>query len=256
MKKLLEAKNLPLFAALAGIVGCLLRRQLYIWGMDDKGLLKANHPLEILLWLVTAAALGLILARVWKLDGSNRYRDNFVPSKGAAVGHVLFGLGILLTVLLNEPLLNGNLGRIWKGLGFLSFPCLILAGLARAKGRRPFFAMHMVPCLFLVFHIIDHYQLWSGNPQVQDYMFTLLGTMVLMFYAYYTAAFDVGSGKRRMHLGFGLAAMYLCIVILSRTDHLFLYAGGIFWVQSDLCALEPKPRAPKPQEGENANGPA
>lgn len=256
MNKLLKPKNLPLFAAQAGIVGWLLCRMLYRFGVDDKGLLAAHHPLGIALWLVTAVTLGILIVRVRKLDGSNRYVDNFAPSKWAAVNHALAGIGFALTVLLNDPMMRSGLGTAWKVLGLLSGPCLILAGLARAGGKRPFFVLHMIPCLFLVFHIINHYQQWSGNPQVQDYIFTLFGTMALMFFAFYTAAFDVGSGRRRMQLGMGLAAIYLIMVIIAQTEYLFLYAGGLFWVQSGLCSLEPKTRAPKPQEGEKPNDPS
>lgn len=251
MNGLRKSKYIPFFTVAAGAVGMAVRWALYAFCLDDKFLLPANHPLNWLLGAVTAAALALIAVSAWKLDGSNRYADNFAPSAAAAVGHVLAGAGILLTALLNAPLLGNNLGLVWKGLGILSGPCLMLAGLYRVQGKRPFFALHMIPCLFLVFHIINHYQTWSGNPQVQDYLFALLGTMALMFFAYYTAAFDVGSGQRRMHLGMGLAAVYLCMVNLPQTEYLYLYVGGIVWVLSSLCSLTPKPR-----EGENADDPA
>lgn len=253
MHKLWKPKNLPNFAAAAGIIGCLLRKALYLWGTDDKALLTRRHPLELLLWLVTALTLGVIVLSVRKLDGSDVYEDNFAPSNRAAVGSAVAGVGFLLTALLNEPMMQGGLGLAWKVLGLLSGPCLVLAGLGRAKGTRPFFAVHLIPCLFLVLHIINHYQTWSGNPQQVDYVFPLLGTMALMFFAYYAAAFAVDFGNRRMHLGVGLGAAYLCIVVLSRTEYLFLYAGGLVWALSDLCALEPRPRK---QEEEVTNEPA
>lgn len=256
MHKWLKPKNLPLFAAAAGIIGWLLRRQLYIWGMDDKGLMVRNHPLELLLLVLTGVTLGILALGVRKLDGSERYEDNFSPSKVAAANHLLVGLAFLLTAVLNEPMMQGNLGTAWKVLGILSGPCFLLAGMARGKGKRPFFALHMIPCLFLVLHIINHYQTWCGNPQVQDYVFPLFATMALILFAYYTAAFEADTGKRRMHLFTGLAAIYLCMVAISRTEYLYLYAGGLFWAQSDLCSLEPKPRAPEAQEGEAPNDPA
>ena len=249
MKNLFKPTNLPKATAALGIIGLVLRRLLYAFGPDSKNLLPNHHPLEILLALLSAAALAYILITVWKLDGSNRYVDNFGPSLPAAVGHVLAAAGILLTVLLNDPMMPGTLGKLWKVLGFLSAPCLIAAGCIRVKGKRPFFVLHLVVCLFLVFHIVNQYQTWSGNPQLQDYIFTLFGTMALMFFAFYHASFDVGSGRRRMHLFLGLTALYLCTVNLSMTDHLFLYVGGIAWVLTDLCTLTPKPR-PEPKETE------
>lgn len=240
MKKLLRSDNLPVMTAALGGIGLVLRKLLYALAVDEKNLLVTSHPLELLLWLLTAASLLLIVSTVWRLDGSNRYVDNFRPSVGAAAGHILAAAGILLTVVANAPMMPGHLGMIWKVLGILAVPCLVLAGLARMQGRRPFFALHLVPCLFLVFHTVDHYQSWSGNPQFQDYAFALFGTMALTLFAFYNAAFDVGSGRRRMLLGMGLSAVYLCLVELAVTEYPFLYLGGIVWVLTGLCSLKPR----------------
>lgn len=253
MSAFLRTKNLPVITVALGAVGMVLRQLLYAFCLDEKFLLPQNHPIEILLWAVTVAALGYIGVSAWKLDGSNRYADNFSPSSKAALGHILAAVGILLTAVLNEPRMANNLGVIWKILGLLSGPCLMAAAFSRMQGKRPFFLLHMIPCLFLVFHIINHYQLWSGDPQLQDYIFALFGTMALMFFSFYMAAFDVGSGRRRMHLFMGLAAVYLCMVSLPQTEYLYLYVGGILWVLSDLCTLTPKPRARQPKKEEKAN---
>lgn len=249
MKNLWKSHKLPAITLVLGVLGFFLRWMLYVFGRDGKKLLIPNHPLVLALWVVTLAAVVLILAAVWKLGGSNRYVDNFSPSMPAAVGHILAAAGILLTVLLKDPMMPGTLGKIWKILGFVSAPCLVLAGYGRMQGKRPFFLLHMAACLFLLFHIVDHYRVWSGNPQLQDYVFTLFGTMALTLFGFYTAAFDVGSGRRRIHLGMGLMAVYLCTVGLFASGYPFLYLGGIAWALTGLCTLDPKPSQP-PEEGE------
>jgi len=253
MKHHLKPKRLPLLTLALGGLGLVLRRVLYATALDARYLLPGDHPLEIALWVLTLAALCLIAATVWGLDGSARYADNFQPSRAAAAGHFLAAGGILLTVLGNDPMGFGYLGLAWKVLGYLAPPCLVAAGIDRLRGRVPCFALHMTACMFLVFQIVDHYRAWSGNPQLQDYIFELMGTMILMFFSYYCAAFDVESGKRRMHLGTGLTAVYLCTVNLATTAYPFLYLGGIAWVLCDLCSLTPKP---KPKEGEPNNAAA
>ena len=241
MKNLLKSKFLPAGILLLGAVGFLLRLGLYAVGLDQKGLLPGGHPLETGLWVVTAAALALVIAASWNAKGSDRYGDNFGPSLSGALGNILMAAGILLTVLLNQPKMPNLLGSLWKLLGFVSAPCLVAAAFARVQGKQPFFLLHMSACLFLLLHIVNHYQAWSGNPQLQDYLFPLLGTMALVFFGFYTAAFAVGSGRRRMLLGMGLAAVYLCAVSLSSGAYSFLYLGGIVWVLTNLCPLEPKP---------------
>lgn len=250
MKKLLKPTQLPALTAAAGVIGFVLQRLLYATALDETNLLPRSHPLQTLLAVYSAGVLAYLALSAWKLDGSDEYADNFSPSFPAAAGNVLMAAGVGLTVLLNVPAMPGTLGLLWKLFGWGSVPCLLAAGFARVRGRKPFFVLHLIPCLFLVFHIVDHYQTWCGNPQLQDYIFTLFGTMALMFFAYYHAAFAVGSGNRRMHLFMGLAGAYLCIVNLAFTEYLFLYAGGIGWLLTDLCSLTPKPKpVPEKQEG-------
>lgn len=242
MKKLLKPNHLPAAAAGLGGLALVLRRLVYAFAVDEKNLLTGNHPLEIALWVLTAAALGYLVVNVWKLDGSDDYSDNFRPSFAAGVGHVLAAAGILVTVLTNAPRMSGYLGTFWQYLGYLAPVFLVVAGAARVQGRQPNFLLHLIPCLFLVVHIVNHYQLWCGNPQLQDYLFALLGTMALMFFSFYNAAFDVGSGKRRMQMGMGLAAAYLCMAELAVTQYPYLYLGGIAWALTGLCSAYPRPR--------------
>lgn len=250
MKNLRKPQNLPRLTVGLGVLGFVLRWTLYAVTVDEKNLLPMGHPLEILLWLVTAAAVGLILTTVWKLDGSDRYADNFQPSVAAAVGHFAAAAGILVTVLLSGAEMSGAIAKVWRVLGFLSVPALILAGANRMQGKQPMFLLHMVACLFLVLHIVNHYQSWSGNPQLQDYVFSLFGSMTLMFFAFYQAAFDAGSGKRRMQLAMGLLAVYLCCVALSGGEYPLLYLGGAVWAATDLCSLTPVPRQDPKAESE------
>ena len=247
-------KSLPVFTVICGAAGMVLRRCQYAFALDGKGLLAPSHPLTLVLTVFSLLVLGLIIAAVWKLDGSAKYEDNFGPSNGAMAGHLLAAIGIFLTVLLNYAPIPGALGNAWDLLGLTSLPCLTLAGLCRKKGKKPFFLLHLVPCLFLVFHIVNHYQAWSGNPQLQDDIYTVFGTMALMFFAFYTAAFDVDAGKRRMHLGMGLAAVYLTMVSLTGTEYLFLYVGCACWAGSDLCSLIPVPKPAEPETEEKTEG--
>lgn len=242
MKNLFAPKNLPVITAGLGGIALVLRKLLYAVAVDEKNLIPLNHPLEIGLGIVSAAALLYVAVMAWKLDGSDAYQDNFTPDRAAMAGHTAAAVGIVLTLLTKKPTMPGYLGSIWLVLGYLSPVCLLLAGINRLRGKQPFFALHLLPCLFLVFHIINHYQTWSANPQFQDYVFTLLGTMALMLFAFYTSAFDVDAGRRRMHLFMGHAAVYLLMAELATTQYPWLYLGGIVWALTGLCTLTPVPK--------------
>lgn len=250
MKPILKSKTLPFLIAALGGVGALLRLQLYAAAVDEKNLLIPGHPLELLLLGLTAAVAAVIVVGVWPLYGSTRYPDNFGPSVPGAIGSVLAGLGIALTVLLAEND-GGRMYYVWKGLGLLSAPCLVMAGFCRLRGKRPQFLLHGVVCVFFLLHMICHYRTWSTNPQLQDYLFSLLACVALTAFAYYQTAFDAGSGKRRSQLAAGLMGAYLSLVALSGTDAPLLYGGCAIWALTDLCSLTPVRRRQKAvKEGE------
>lgn len=244
MKKLLESKNLPLCVLLLGILGFLLRFVLYAVGVDEKNLLPFGHPVEIALWLVMAAAALLVIVAVWRLDGSNRYADNFQPSLTAAVGAFVFAAGIVLTVLSSGES-SLNLNRVRNLLGFLAAACLVATGISRMQGKRPFFGFHGVVCVYLAVHMISRYRTWSGNPQAQDYVFSMFGMILLTLFAFYQTSFDVGSGRRRMQLFTGLMAACFSLIALSNTEFPLLYLTGCVWAMTNLCSLTPVAREQK-----------
>ena len=250
MKYLRKRRALPWVCASLGAAAGLIRRLLYTFGLDQRGLLIPRHPLSLALTILTLGTLAYIVWSVLSLDGSNRYRGNFPASSAAALGHFLAAAGFGATVLFNESQATGLLGLMWRVLGLASVPCLILAGLDRRRGKPSLFLAHLIPCLFLMAHIVCHYRSWSSDPQALDYLFALLGAMSLMFFAFYTAAFEAGAGRRRMQLGMGLAAVYLCLTELFMTEYPALFLAGALWAFTGLCALEPRQHTPKAESGE------
>lgn len=248
MKRKLIRSCIPGFVMMLGLLGNTLRRQLYLTGVDNRGLLVPGSALEIALWTLTALALGIIAVTAWRLDGSDAYEDNFSASFVGAAGHIFSAAGIGMTVLLNPPVMPGLVGSAWKSLGILSGICLIAAAFCRVLGKKPLFLLHLIPSVFLAVHILNQFQSWSGNPQLMDYVFALFGTVSLLMFGYYTAAFSEGIGNRRMHLVCGLAAVYLCMVNIPMSGYPWLYAGGALWAVSDLCTLFPKPKQEPPAE--------
>ena len=234
MKRDSGSARLSLPMLFFGIAALVLRRNLYAAAVDVKGLLLRNHPLEIALLVLTAFAVIWILLAVRKLEPSGNYDRTEKCDLLGALGHVAAGAGILLTSLTADLMTGGNLAYAWQLLGLAAPACLLLAGIARLLGKKPFFLLHVVVCLFFVVHIVAHYQLWSSNPQMQDYVFSLLGAMALMFFGFYTASMEADCGNRRMRVAMGLAALYFCTAELARSACPTLYLGGILWVLTDL----------------------
>ena len=229
MKKWMAADG----AFVAGLGALILRRQLYITAVDEKGLLLRMHPLSFVLMGLTAAVLVLILWSVRKTTGAE---DPCTTGAAAALGHTAMALGILATVLPGVPT-AGTLSIAWRWLGLAAPLCLLAAGAAAATGKKPFFLLHVLPCLFFLVHIVNQNQSWSSNPQVQDYLFALLGAAALMFFCFYTAAAEAGCGNRQLRLSMALAAVYLCLAELANSTCPALYFAGAIWTRTELLRL-------------------
>ena len=232
------SKKLPVMVLIWGIAALVLRKTLYATAVDVKGLLPRYQPLEIALTVLTIGMLIRILLDARNQETSGDYEVFSAAGIPGAIGNLAAGAGILMTVQFAEPGMGSYLEIAWRFLGLAAPVCLLLAGIARLLGRKPFFLLHVVVCLFFVLHIVTRYQLWSGHPQMQAYVFSLLGAMALMFYGFYTAALEAGCGNYRMMRGMGLAAIYLCLVELARSVCPWLYLGGICWVLLDLCSMK------------------
>jgi hypothetical protein len=244
MKFLSNPKNLPVFSAGAGLMALVLRSLLFLLGQDEKNLLIPGHPLDLLVWIVTAAVAAVILASVWKLAGSSGYADNFGPSAAAAVGSFALAGGIAVSVILGAS--SGlRLEMLYQFIGALAVPAVVWSGLCRWKGKQPFFLLHGIVCLYLTLYSISHYQTWSSQPQMQDWFFDLAGIVCLVLFSYYQTAFPVGLGKRRLQLLVGLLGGFFCIGAIAGSEDFLLYLGGALWMLTNLCSLTPASRRRK-----------
>lgn len=237
MKRFSAGKSVLTATICWGVLALVLRWQLYRTGVDAKNLLVRNHPLGIALMVLTVGVLIRILLSVRKLESKKVYEEHTSANLPAAFGNLAVGAGILTTVLTATPMMGGYLETVWRILGLAAPVCLILAGVARLLGKRPFFLLYVVVCLFFVLNIVGRYQLWSGHPQMQDYIFSLLGAMALMFFAFYMAAQEAECGNWPMKVGMGLAAIYLCLAELANTSYPALYLGGVLWVLTELGTM-------------------
>ena len=240
MKTKLNAKKLPLCIACMGALALLGRIALFALGEDEKGLLVPGHPMDVLVWILTAAAVALIAGGILRRNGSEEYGDNFAPSAAAAVGCWVLAGGIALTVVSGwNPW--SRLEMIRNVFGLLSVPTLVLLGLHRKQGRQPFFLLHGTVCLYLILYAVSHYQLWSSHPQLQHWFFSMAGSIALTLFAYCQTAFDVSMGSRRMQLGTGLLAAFFCLAAMAGGDDLLLYLTGAVWALTNLCTLTSVP---------------
>ena len=244
MKRSVSYKLLPWPIILSGCIVLVLRFALYTME-NQSSLLPARHPLYLVA-LLLAAVTGLVLAAfVLQLKGANTYESNFPFSRPRAQGSFLAGL-------LMFPMATGiyataatTLELIWAALATGAAICFIASGYLQLKGEKPHFLLYAVICLFYVCHMVCSYQTWSGNPQVEDYIFSLFACIFLSLFAYQKSAFSVHMGSRQMLIFSGLMATFFCIAALAGVDHSRFFAASGIWAISNLCRMDP----PHEQEG-------
>lgn len=245
MKSLIHPKKLPLFAACAGLTVMVLRFALFLLGRDEKNLLITGHPLDILVWIVTAAAVLLILGSAENPKDPSRYSDPLVPSSLAAVGTFALAGGILVSVLTGSS--SGlRLEMLCRLIGALAVPAAVWAGLCRYQGKKPFLLAHGTVCLYLILYTVSHYQAWSSRPQIQDWLFSMAGIVCLDLFAYQQTAFDADLGKHRIQRITGLLTGIFCFGAIAGAEDLLLYIGGGIWALTNLCRPAPVRRRRNP----------
>lgn len=223
---------LPSGALLLGLACYSLRRILYSMYVDETGLLKTGTALEWGIYALTALS-ALLFAMAARKPAEMDLTSN--PAS-AAVGQCIGGLGLGWTALRYPGEMPGMLGNLWRILGIASALCLIWSTWCAFRRKNTPFLLSLAPCLFWLTHLIDNYRGWSGQPQLQSYLFSLLATMAMALFTYYTAADSVGLGKPRIRCFSALSAGFLCLAAMlpgpEKTQLLFFTSA--LWAISCL----------------------
>lgn len=231
MKNILNPKKLPWLALVLGVTAYVLRTLLYTFATDRKGLL-VSHPLGIALGAVTVTALLLICAGVLRWE-REPLCSIWPDSWGATTLITTLGFGFLL---FDGGFADSRLLLVRNLLAVLAILSLILLFLLHRQGRQPHFLLYTALCLFFAVHLVSCYQSWSSNPQIQDYVFTLMANVGTMLYFYHKAAAQVGLCQERRMLAIGLLAAFFCFASLNLGSSVLQLSCG-YWVLTDLAEV-------------------
>ncbi len=244
MKIDLKYNQLPLFAALCGGMGILLRLWQYGTGLDKDGLLRAGHPASILVLTLSVLVIGVLIWFTRGFAGSGKYSRHYPASPYGAAGAFAGAAGLLITAMVELVRRNGSFSLLSGLLGIAATAALTFTGLCRLKGLRPHFLFHTVVCLSVVLRLINRYQGWSSDPQLHDYCFQLLATVCIMLFSYHRAVLDTKSISRRRLVLLGLLGSYFCLLSVVASDGILFYAGMAGWMLTNLGSLDQPKDAP------------
>ncbi len=209
----------------------LLRFVMMVYGFDQKGLLVAGHMSMILCWVIAA---GFLLGLVWgvnKLEKNRTYAQLYPESFPYGFMIVLAGAGLIPVSLTQGSALQLVLGM---AAGF----CMIFTGFCRIYGKRPHFGYDFVVCIYFILNLISGYRVWSVDPQLQDYAFQILASVMLMLAAFYCASADANTIDCRKLVFTCLTACFFCIVSISDPVNPIYYAACGLWALGHVGQLK------------------
>lgn len=244
MKRSVSYKLLPLLPVATGLMTLLLRLGLYTME-NESGLLPHNHPFYIATLILAVSTAAVVLIFAVRLKGPNGYAENFPHTRWAASGSLAAGLLLGTMALSIWQNAENQLDQIWAILAFSAAFCLLITFVLLLLGKKPHFLPYFVVCLYFILHMVCQYREWSGNPQVEDYIFSLFGCIFLALFAYYRAAFCLGLGRRRTMLFCGMMVLFFSLPMTVSGGDRLLFLAGFVWVSTNLCVIDPPAEAPK-----------
>lgn len=251
MKKFINSRSIPVLVLLSTLAALLLRLWTRGGGPDAQGLFPSKPLVWGLLWLLTAATVAAVVFAVRGLRNPGTYRDNYPKSMLAAVCIAPAGVSFLIesyrqlrdSVALNLP--DTTVVDTVTGIfGLVAGLCLLLNAAYRYMGKKPFFAINGLVCLYLAVRLFNRCQLWSNEPQIGIVVFPFLASTALMISAYHRICFDVDIGKRYISARWSLMSVYLCMVAMLSFEQTLFYGACTLWQMVDLCSLRPLKRKP------------
>lgn len=238
MKRFLKPLYLPPVVLALAIITYILRTFLWAEGIggDDRFLPVGTWP-DVLSWIMVALAVAISALGIWSLRKKNDYAYHFPRSNLAAIGMILAGLSFCITGFVDLYAGVDRFGIMAAVLGFPAGAALWLLAYGRIKGRRFPLLFHGLVCMYLMFHLVSHYRLWSSYPQLQMYAFELLAIVFVMLACYHRAAFDADQGNCRAYTFFTLMALFFCVATLPGCDNPAFFLGCGAWMYFTPCRL-------------------
>lgn len=234
-----KPKWIPFLSVAAGAIGLFVQVWLFGAGVDGRGLLRPEHPANILSFVVLALTLGALFLCLQPLTGKPAYEKLFPKSGLPLLGAVVGAAGILYTVLSDLSLQQNRLTTLCSIAGVLAVLGMILGSVLRFRGKKPQVLCHGFVALYLMVFLICRYRQWSTEPELQRYLFPLLACVFLMLTAYHRAALDNLTGSRRWFVFFNYSSVFLCLTALGNENKLF-YFGFALWCLANSCSLTPE----------------
>lgn len=223
----MKKTNLLVAAPILGALAALSRNGLYQAGMDQRGLLTPGRPEAIYLAVLTLAAVVLCFL----IQEPEKTRPSHV------IPYAWFATAMLWPQSLPSAGAMKSLLIVSQAAGAV----LAAAMVYFAIQKKPVFGLSAGLCVCMILRLVASYQVWSRDPQIQDYIFALLGCLCLTAFFYQQTALEAGLGSKIWRLRFAFLGCYLCFAAGLAPEVNCFYTYAAFGLMTE--ALAPAPEA-------------
>jgi hypothetical protein len=244
---------LPIFAAIAGLAGALLRRYELLNAFEtDSGLAISGHPATIAMLVLSGAVLLLtllFLPKNQKIPESLNFAQAFsVEDKGTRFLIVVAALLLLACAVCGAyQYLEGSETRVSRLVLFvfaaLSALSVLFTGLRAGQGSGEQSSILLLfPAFFACLWLVLVYQNHAADPVLLDYVFELLAVVCVVLSLYSIAGFGFGRGRVRATSFYCLMGVYFSMVTLADSHTLpflllYLFAAVYLELSSGILLL-------------------
>lgn len=224
----MKKTNLLVAAPILGIVAMLVRGMMYSYCIDDRGLLMTGRPEVIYLAVLTLAAVVLCFL----IQEPEKTR----PSH--AIPYTWFATAMLWPQSVSSAGAMKHLLIVSQAAGAVLAAATVYFAIQKKK---PVFGLSAGLCVCMILRLVASYQVWSRDPQIQDYIFALLACLCLTAFFYQQTALEAGLGSKIWRLRFAFLGGYLCFAASVDTELNCFYTYAAFGLLTE--ALAPAPEA-------------
>lgn len=230
MKHPFRSHILPYFTVGAGVIGLVLRFWLFS-AIDAKGLLPAGHPLDSILYILTALTLGILFLATREL-APRKAKPNRQRFLGA-LAYALGGLGLICDCLMQFNGVNVRLAGVAMIGGIVGGIVMFCMAVLRLLGKKTPYLLYAALTVVLMLDTVAQCQVWGSEPQLQAYFFPLMASICLILSSYQATALAADRGKQKLLAFFSQSALFFCCLSLN-TAQWPLYLGMLLWAAVQL----------------------
>lgn len=228
-----DCNKLPLICGVLGVLGLGLRFWLLHSAVDEKGLLDTSHPAQFLTAAAALLAVAAVAASLWDREDIRSGKGMFPASRVSAFAAGAAAVGFALGAWEDLSQAASFLDKVTGIAGFLAALAAVFFGYCRFRGLRPHFSVGGIITVYLMLHLVRHYQQWFSEPQLTVYLPRLLAQVLLMVACYQKTALEAGLGGRKLYIIASQLAGFFCLVSLPCAENPAFYLAMAVWMLLD-----------------------